>query len=404
MPEKVEKKRVAIVLSRAYFDSVPSLYNTALLLAKQGYLVDVFTRVNRRYVAPTFTGGNITLRVLGSDRNGLGRRQWFKKAIAALSGAKGAIINPASVWRLNRSHPYLCFIGVEPEGLAEADSLARFVRAPLAYYSLELLLSHELTAGDEQLKQLKTQEVTLSRKAIMTIIQDSDRARLLGQDNQIPLEKFVMVPNSPLGPAARKPSGYWHKKFNLSPEYRIVLHAGNLSNWTNIDGIIKSTASWPEKWVLVVHTRFNAHASEVERLRELGAPGRVLFSLEPVPGNEYETLVDGADVGIAFYVSQPGSPSTQQNIETIGLSSGKLAHYLRAGLPVIVNEIKPIGALVRDENCGICVAESDEIGNAIALISSNYDEYSRNAIRVFEERLNFSRGFQEVIKRLGALQ
>jgi len=41
-------------------------------------------------------------------------------------------------------------------------------------------------------------------------------------------------------------------------------------------------------------------------------------------------LIDGADIGLAFYVPVDGSSFTQSNVHTIGLSSGKLAYYLRA--------------------------------------------------------------------------
>src|SRR5205814_4069519 len=108
---------------------------------------------------------------------------------------------------------------------------------------------------------------------------------------------------------------------------------------TGIEAIIDSAGGWPEPWVLVIHTRYAAESSAyVDNLRSRANLRRVLFSLKPVPRQEYDPLIDGADVGLAFYVPTSGSSFTQSNVQTIGLSSGKLAYYLRAGLPVIVNK------------------------------------------------------------------
>ena len=72
---------------------------------------------------------------------------------------------------------------------------------------------------------------------------------------------------------------------------------------------------------------------------------------------EGRVLIDGADVGLAFYVPTGGSSFTGTNVGTIGLSSGKLAYYLRAGLPVIVNRAASISA-DRGPGSRICFARS----------------------------------------------
>ena len=85
------------------------------------------------------------------------------------------------------------------------------------------------------------------------------------------------------------------------------------------------------------------------------------FSLKPVPRQDYDPLIDGADVGLAFYVSVPGSSFTGSNVQTIGLSSGKLAYYLRAGLPVIVNRAASIAEQVEASGCGPGVDDASNI-------------------------------------------
>jgi glycosyltransferase involved in cell wall biosynthesis len=228
---------------------------------------------------------------------------------------------------------------------------------------------------------------------------------MLADDNQLLLEKFVLVPNAPLGPARRNPSGYWHERFGLSPDHRIVLHAGSLAAWTGIEDITSSVKSWPENWVLVVHTRHDAESSmEVKRLYKLAVPGRVFFSLKPVCRQEYDMLVDGADIGVAFLMPKSGSRYTQRNIQAIGLSSGKISYYLRSGLPVIVNTSSSISELVRRERCGICVEEGRNIGEAIAQIAKGYQRHSERARMVFDNYLDFACSFREVIRRIDSME
>jgi hypothetical protein len=162
--------------------------------------------------------------------------------------------------------------------------------------------------------------------------------------------------------------------------------------------------AWPEPWLLVVHTRYDAETSPyVERLRAQAAPTRVLFSLKPVDRQAYEDLVDGADVGLAFYVATGDSSFTRRNVQTIGLSSGKLAHYLRAGLPTIVNRAASIGAPIERAGCGVSVEGADDVGAGLVRVAANYAQYSAAACRFFEQHLDFARAFGAVIDRIDAL-
>src|SRR5205814_2089522 len=150
-------------------------------------------------------------------------------------------------------------------------------------------------------------------------------------DNDLEWSRIALVPNAPIGPARRKSSRYWHTRFALPDEARVVLHSGSLGDWTGIDAIVRVVDDWPDPWVLVVHTRYDAESSAyVEGLRQRADSRRVLFSLRPVPRQDYDALIDGAQVGLAFYVPTGDSSFTQRNVQTIGLSSGKLAYYLRA--------------------------------------------------------------------------
>jgi hypothetical protein len=129
----------------------------------------------------------------------------------------------------------------------------------------------------------------------------------------------------------------------------------------------------------------------------------VVFSLKPVPRQEYDPLIDGADIGLAFYVAVGDSSFTQRNIQTIGLSSGKLAYYLRAGLPVVVNRAASIAALVESTGCGVAVEDATGIGRALESIAVDYDRFSAQACAFFDTHLDFRRAFAEVVHRVDRL-
>ena len=381
------KRRIAIVYPWGNLDTVPSLCNAANLLANVGYGVEIFTNLDHRFITPSFS--NKLIKVITPQP------RWERQGIHRVIPARWSY--PLQVWQRHLHCRYCCFIGVDPEGLVQAGNLSKWVTTPLVYYSLELLLSQEIMNREQV--QLKEAEKRLSRRSAFVIIQDEERARLMAKDNNIPLNRFVLVPNTPLGPARHQYSGYWHKKFGLPERYRIVLHTGSLENWNGLKEIVGSVKRWPENWVLVIHSRSNYQNPDfIEKLRRQAVEGRVFFSLEPVPRQDYDALIHGADIGIAFYVPIEGSVYTQQNIQSVGLSSGKIAYYLRAGLPVIANDKTSISAFIKQEMCGIVVQAPDEIGDAIVTVAHNYDSYSNRAIQSFNCYLDFAHDFHQVIR------
>lgn len=435
--------RFAIVTSLGNLDSIPILCDLAQLLADRGHRVDIFTDEWPGFALPEFSTTAIGLVVIRKSRRrtiarvvqphsavgdqppSLTRRRsqalsqrtfdvarWLAatpawRAARRFGGDLRLLLEAVRAWWRSGRDPYLCVIGVDPEGLRRASVLTKFTRSAIAYYSLELMLSDEISSREE--RALKAQERELSRRASFVIIQDEERARLLATDNSIPLERFVFVPNAPPGPARRAPSRWWHEQFDLAPGTRVVLHSGSIGQWTGIDGIVRAARDLPDGWVLVVHTRFDPAAADPEQahrfaeLRRQAPSDKVFFSLRPVPRRELAQLVDGADVGIAFYVPlDDGDTYTRENIRSIGLSSGKVASYLAAGLPIIVNTASSLGDLVEREGIGISVRAADELGQAVGRISADYELYALRARTFFDQRLDFRQGFERILSRLQA--
>lgn len=399
---KNNQRRVAIVHPYTNLDSVPSVYNTAVLLARHGYLVDVFTRFDDRHHPPEFDDDRIA--VLSIEPPPRSEWPWLWRALPGRFYYRWHW--PTRSLLRHRQAPYTCVIGVDPPGLVTAQALAATVKAPLAYYSLELLLSYEVSTEEE--RELKAKELALSRQACLVIIQDEERAGLLIRDNNLAPERVVCVPNAPLGKAHVRRSDYLRRKFGISSKTRIVLHSGSLGAWAGTHQLMLATREWPDDWLLICHTRYRPMGfmpDYLEALRCLAKPGSVLFSTEPVPAQEYAELVASADVGIVYYCPIPGSSVyTQDNIRYIGLSSGKLAAYLQAGVPVVVNTIPSLQRLVDAYGCGVVVENPAHNREAIERILADYPTYCANAVRCFDQEMDFEGKFQQVLKALECLK
>ena len=411
--------RIGIVYPRANIDTVPSLVAAAEQFADAGFDVDVLTLLQAGQPPAAFHSPRVRIRSLGTEglaeqttaglRSALKRAGWLPQAArgplhvgyraleAGLSHGSRLAARARTV--ADRAEPYACMIGVDPDGLVLAEALAG--GAPLGYFSLELLLSSELHSDEE--RELKDQERQLSRAAAFVVVQDEARAQLLVADNGLDASRVVLVPNSPPGPARRRPSRYWHTRFELPEDTRVVLHSGSLGDWTGIEEIVRCVADWPEPWALVVHTRYDAESSTyVDTLRAAAHPNRVYFSLKPLPRQAYDQLVDGADVGLAFYVAVPGSSYTGTNVQTIGLSSGKLAYYLRAGLPVIVNTSASVAELIESTGCGLGVDDATGIAAALEALDADHDAHSARALTFFDRDLDPVPALRQVVARVAS--
>lgn len=409
------------------------LCDLAELLAERGDEVEIFTDEWPGYGAPEFSNTRISVTVpwrRAARRRPVAQMPTWSRArprwrslLARYRGVRlvatmvrtDVSVTVKSAWyvahslliRASLRKPFDVVIGVDPEGLRQAWLLSRLSSADVVYYSLELMLSDEVSSAAE--RRLKESERRLSRRARCIVIQDRERARLLAIDNLIATDKFVFAPNAPLGPARRSALKVWHERFALPQQTRVLLHMGSLGRWTGIEEIVKASDDLPDGWVLVVHTRFDPSTrhdrAELEALRGRALSGKVYFSTKPVPRLELPMLVDSADAGVAFYVpTRERNHYQQKNIEFIGLSSGKVSGYLRAGLPVIVNSASTLGELVQRERLGVRVRSALDLPDAVREVEGSYELYSAKATDYFDRELDFRLGAARIIECLDSLR
>jgi glycosyltransferase involved in cell wall biosynthesis len=287
------------------------------------------------------------------------------------------------------------FIGTDATGLIIAYYVSEKNNSNLVYYNLELLLESECQSIFKLLT--KSIERELNRKCAFTIIQDSTRSNHLIQDNSIGREKILLLPVSALGDQITSKSTYFHDLFGINYKKKIVLYAGNISEWSMCLELAQSVKNWPEEYVLIMHSWNKPSNNYLKQITPLVDNKKIFLSTQPVSWSDLPLLLSGADIGLAFY------KNLGKNFYETGLSSNKLAQYLQVGLPVITSDYPTFHEIIYKYRCGLCTNNLDTLCNDLEQIMNNYETYRENAFLCFNEVYNFSRNFDKVLEKLKEL-
>jgi len=380
-------RRLAFVLFQPILDTVPSAYNLVASFARAGFAVDVYT--TRYSASPTavFQDAQVQVHLLG---------EWSSRPSTT---RRLLPLFLANVARRCYSRDYGCVVGVDPFGLIVASAVSMLRNVPVVYFSLEILVQSELRRMPV-LMLVKQLERILSKRARYVIVQDKERGRLVVQQNGLVPSKILLLPNSPLGSARRRKSSYLPEKFGIASNRKVVLHAGTIDFWTMSEELARTALTWPDDWTLVFQSRFRVDESEYGKgVLQLADGVEIIVSSEPVPSSELPELVDSADVGLVLY-RLTGQGLLGSNMMHVGLSSGKLAQYLQAGLPVVTTDQPSLRRLVEQYECGRVVSDLSEIESGLMDIFSRYDDYSANAIHAYETEFRFEPRFEVLLKHI----
>jgi glycosyltransferase involved in cell wall biosynthesis len=249
-------------------------------------------------------------------------------------------------------------------------------------------------------KQIKQAESEMLRERVdRVVIQDHYRADALQRSLGFQLQNFSFLPNSVrLNQTATKRSNYFHKLFNFDIDQKIVLSAGMIADAVcslNLSAAIgKWNTSLPVKTVFHERMEIPENKGYYEKVRLAGS-GKVFLSLKPVPFSDLHKIFSSADIGLAIYSKTHGD-----NFGIIGSASGKLFQYIKYGVPVIASDLPGLRELVLENELGIVVKSPDEVPAAIESILSNWERFSDNARKAFEERLNMNIYLEKVYQTI----
>ncbi|MDY0068240.1 MAG: hypothetical protein RBS02_17895, partial [Steroidobacteraceae bacterium] len=160
---------------------------------------------------------------------------------------------------------------------------------------------------------------------------------------------------------------------------------------------VRCAQSLPPAWRCVVHSAQPRAQDDpvVRALKRQDIGQRVDFSLDPVPYSQIDELLGSARIGLVLYSREVG-----QNTSAVGLASGKLSHFLRLGVPVIVSPLPGLADFVRENGVGQVLEDPAGAGELVAQIEADYIGYRKRALRCFDEHLSYDRAFGQVLSML----
>ena len=413
-------KRVALFIMYKNIENSASIVHFIKSLAEEGYTVDIFSP-NRYKVISDYGYENINFyayRYL--NREGKFKFKIIKQILnfkqirrsllklndyVRLHGIKTAIhyaiflvkdlkfLYLDHIDSIVKNKKYRCVIGIEKGGLIMAD-LANYNEVPLIYYSLELYYSVPPGIRGFGFRITKELEARAHNNAIVTIIQDKERAKVLFEYNEISEDKqeILYLPVSMLGDSFKEKTDYFYKTLDIPRDKKILLQLGSIGLERMSVEIAKFAQNWPEDWVLVMHGGIDEGTKH--KIMELNKKGNIFLSEKKVPFENIPEVVASAHIGLVFYKNL--TDYNYYNNYYIGSSSGQLAHYLQCGIPIITLNIPSLRRVVDEFQCGLTVDDVDSIAESAKIIFSNYEFFRENAFKCFEEKYRFAKYFENI--------
>ncbi|MEI2581610.1 glycosyltransferase [Scytonema sp. PRP1] len=389
-----EKPAVALIFPDFYAGITQSFVNSARYLARQGYLVDVFTIQDDRLLLKSFDDENIKIYFIETpivDK----LLKIFPKVTYFFNPILKGFEDAIHFWIPPNSYSFI--IGFDPEGLIRAGILSQVWRVPYIYHSLEIYEHSPVAPKKEQFR--KQLEDWFSRRALFCFSQDEKRCQVLAEENGLKLEKTLVVYNSCLGrEILSKKDDFLKKKFNIGNDKYIVLAVGSLIPEHCIDQIVLSVDEWPDNFVLVLHGWFGEQKSErfirheIELRKE-----KVFVSTDLLDGDQKYKVFQSADVGLVFF--QAVKEHFTKNFIYAAGSSGKLFDFMRTGVPIIASDIPGMREIVENKKCGMVVKSPKDIGGVLPKIMEDYELLSKNSLESYSS-YEFGQCYSQVLERI----
>jgi len=291
------------------------------------------------------------------------------------------------------------FIGGDPAGLITANYLAKKKNGALIYWSLELNITEDL--DNFGLRFMKQKERKCNQIALCTVDFGEIRCKILQEENQLDPKTMIPIPNSQMGQGEILRNYYFNDKFNIPRDKKIILHAGGLySPSMGVKDIFQYFTDWPDDYILVIHTYQRDYPMSGFAIPQEYFNKKIFLSEDPVPFDQLETIYSSCDIGII--VQGPQGPDINKNLYYSDLSIGKLFHYLKVGIPIIIRRLPGYVDLIEGNQVGVCIDLPSEILPAIDIILNNYHQYRLNAVNL-HDKLKFEIHHKKLIGKINAL-
>lgn len=253
--------------------------------------------------------------------------------------------------------------------------------AKIVYYNVELYLR-----GFAQY-EYDASLATFLRQTINgcagLIIQSEERKQLFAKDYGV----AAWLPTLLLPTCSKSAQGV-RPRVLPKPGRRVLLHLGGI----RADyGVLRfcEAISRQENWMLLLHG--HGGLRDVSEIRQRISGYYAGYYRNVVLDDVYFDSVDEAEMlcaksnlGLAWF-----DAAVSPDFDTATFSSGKIAIYLKYGLPIVVRKSDSFDVLER-AGCAVAIETPERLPEALAHIEKNYPQMSQCAIDTFGARYNFS--------------
>lgn len=381
-----KNNRILIISTEGNIFNNPSLKCIIDLLLESGFLIDL--RYPKTYAS---------LPII-KNINYLSYKKFYKRIKSLIFNRLcSQLLANISVFMENilLYKKYSLIIGVDRQGLLEANILNKLSGTPYIFVSFEIMFESETST------KYKLLEKNTSRNVAHWVIQDEVRAKILKQENDLQdLNKIIL----PLASAGVGDTSLVRLRDHLGVpnDKKVAIVIGSLASWSMTSDILNSVKNWPEDWVLIINER-HGRARELLNDELTGLQvllGKKIFINDSASDtiDDMSYILSGVDVGLAFYEPDYSHIYTGDNIKYLGMASGKISTYLRYGVPVIANEIGLYADEIQNYNLGYIVTDPDDISEKLRQLKKI--DHETDVYKYFINKLDFNLYSDDILETI----
>jgi glycosyltransferase involved in cell wall biosynthesis len=366
-------------------DQYPPIINGSRLLARAGFEMDIYCRLDAAKWNVTYPEA-VKIHRIETDKGG-SWRAYFEFVTRALTQS-------------NKSP--VAFVGHDMHGLLPARLLGSRRARPVIYHC------HDFSEKDRKLafgsELVRLFERRFARSSTLVVVPDADRGAVIKQELRLH-QAPVTVANAPISRAARSPNALGQALASREKNFsRILFRQGRIGPGHAIEATLRSLPGWGNRnWGFVLMGCGDPEYLTILRslAQTLDVADRFVI-LPPVGYDSVAEFTPGATAGHALY------ESVHINNLHIATASNKIMEYMEAGLPLITSDTPSLRAMVNRLGCGLTADERIPESVSLAINTLFGDpEKARSmgvaARRAFEEEFCYERQFAPVIELLRKL-
>lgn len=224
-------------------------------------------------------------------------------------------------------------------------------------------------------------EAFYTKQCKFLVIQDEERKRIAAKYH-ISHRKTMLIPNSYI----------YNKDIEFNTERKGMIYSGGARKKYLIDYL---SGFYAVKSVPIVFAGTFDEWSRIELIKLHKANPNIRMEQQVLDSDEYTKYLQRYAVGLVCY-----SKSADDNVNYIGLSSGKFFKHLSLGQPVITIGCPRLSREVKKYGLGIAVNDATQIEGAYKQIMDQYDFYRDNVIRTYQNRYDFRKLIRIFLSRL----